>query len=184
MKPLIRNAKPGDEDGIVYSGIRGWQNTYKHILPIDYLTELDSQIPQRKIEWGLHLQKPEVRLQTFVAEVDQKVVGFATGDNNRSKQFPFDAEIFAIYILKDYQRGGLGKKLVKALADYFLSRKQNSMIIASLKENHSARRFYEDIGGELVGEKTFSVNGIDYPEVVYGWKNLELLSKKLAIRAN
>lgn len=184
MKPLIRNAKPGDEDGIVYSGIRGWQNTYKHILPIDYLTELDSQIPQRKIEWGLHLQKPEVRLRTFVAEVDQKVVGFATADSNRHKELPFAGEIFAIYILKDYQRTGLGKKLVKALVDMFILREQNSMVIGALKENHQARRFYEDLGGEAVGETVFAVNGINYPETLYGWRDLEALAKKLATRAN
>lgn len=184
MATIIRNAKPGDEEGIVYAGIRGWQNTYKHILPVDYLIGLDAQIPQRKIEWGLHLQKPEVRQRTFVAEVDGKVVGFATGDNNRHKEFPYDAEIFAIYILKDYQRGKLGKKLVKALADLFFAKEQNSMVIASLKENHQARRFYEDLGGVLVGEKTFSVDGVNYPEVVYAWKDLKSLTKKLATLAN
>lgn len=184
MATTIRNAKPGDEEGIVYSGIRGWQNTYKHILPIDYLTDLDNQIPQRKIEWGLHLQKPEVRQRTFVAEVDQKVVGFATADSNRHKELPFAGEIFAIYVLKDYQRTGLGKKLVKALVEMFISREQTSMVIGALKENHQARRFYEDIGGEIVGETTFAVNGINYPEVLYGWRNLEALAKKLATKAN
>ena len=184
MATTIRNAKPGDEEGIVYAGIRGWQNSYSNILPIEYLTSLDEQIPHRKLEWGAHLQKPENRQRTFVAEVDGKVVGYATGNANRHKEFSFEAEIFAIYVLKDYQRSGLGKKLVNALVDLFISREQTSMVIGTLKENHQARRFYEDLGGELIGETVFAVNGINYPEVLYGWRSLEALTKKLASRAN
>ena len=46
------------------------------------------------------------------------------------------------------------------------------MLVWVLEDNHGARRFYESLGGELVGRKTVVIGGADLVEVSYGWKDI------------
>jgi hypothetical protein len=50
--------------------------------------------------------------------------------------------------------------------------------IACLAANAPARRFYEAIGGRLVGERLFDEEGVMLPEVVYEWADIQLLATK------
>ena len=62
-----------------------------------------------------------------------------------------------------------------ALANALHVRGFKSLCLWVLEENTSARRFYERLGGIVVGEKT-EVHGEDeFREVAYGWDSLESL---------
>jgi hypothetical protein len=52
------------------------------------------------------------------------------------------------------------------------------MRIGCLAANAPARRFYEAIGGRLVGERLFDEQGVMLPEVVYEWTDIETLVGK------
>ena len=43
-------------------------------------------------------------------------------------------------------------------------------IIWCLKENEPSRKFYESMGGILLGEKMHNIGGKNYPLVGYGYK--------------
>jgi hypothetical protein len=45
-----------------------------------------------------------------------------------------------------------------------------------LRENLVARRFYEHLGGTVVGEKKDERPGITLFEVAYGWSDLSVLA--------
>ncbi len=47
--------------------------------------------------------------------------------------------------------------------------------IGCLAANAPARRFYEAIGGRLVGERLFDEDGIMLLEVVYEWADIQAL---------
>lgn len=184
MSVLIRNARPGDEKGIVYATMRGWQTAYNEILPVDYLATLDRQIPDRIQRWVTRLSDKEFCKRTFVVVRDEQLVGYITGGKSRVKELPHESEVYAMYVLKSHQREGLGHKLMNAMTEYFVEQKSNSMVVATLKQNFIARRFFETLSGKPVGEKTFEVQGVHYPEVIYGWEELEKVSKDFATRAN
>ena len=51
------------------------------------------------------------------------------------------------------------------------------MLTWILAQNHSARRFYEALGGLPVREKDIPIGGIILEEVAYGWTDISALAK-------
>jgi len=107
----------------------------------------------------------------LVVDKNNKLVGFAKGiisrNDNSSKQH---GELNKIYLLNAYQRLGLGKKLFDHVAQRFLSKGVNDMVLFGVPQNPSCA-FHEAMGGEkLFSEKGKFDGG-------YRWNDL----KKLAV---
>ena len=62
-----------------------------------------------------------------------------------------------------------------ALANSLHARGFKSLCLWVLEENANARRFYERLGGALVGEKVEVDGGYEFNEVAYGWTDLTAL---------
>ena len=62
-------------------------------------------------------------------------------------------EVYAIYLLKEYQRQEIGRKLMKAVVDELVQKQHANLIIWALKDNPS-RGFYKALGGRIISEKT------------------------------
>jgi ribosomal protein S18 acetylase RimI-like enzyme len=109
---------------------------------------------------------------TFIAENDDgKIVGFINGGAERTGRYLYYGELYAIYLLEDYQRQGLGKKLVLQLTEVLKEQKFKNMLVWVLNDNPS-KRFYESLNPEKVDEKTINIGGVDLVEVAYGWSHL------------
>ena len=52
----------------------------------------------------------------------------------------------------------------------------DSMVVRGLADN-PFRRFYEGLGGKLIGEKDIVIGGQTLVEVAYGWDELEALAE-------
>lgn len=116
----------------------------------------------------------------FVAETEGgDVIGFATCGPEREGNKTYQGELYAIYLLEEYQRMGLGCRLVSAVAQRLLADGFSSMLLWVLEDNHSARRFYESLGGERVGRKTITIGGADLVEVSYGWRDISVLAEEI-----
>lgn len=102
-------------------------------------------------------------------------MGFAGGGSERDGDPTFRAELFYIYLLVGYQRRGVGRRLVIAVAKRLRADGFGSMLVWVLEDNLGARKFYESLGGELVGAKTITIGGADLTEVSYGWRNIDRL---------
>lgn len=74
----------------------------------------------------------------------------------------------AIYVLKEYQRRGIGLKLVKKVVKRLLENNIKNMIVWVLKDNPNWK-FYEIVGGKYVGQKMFEKKGVDSVAIAYGW---------------
>ncbi|TLS38309.1 GNAT family N-acetyltransferase [Pseudalkalibacillus caeni] len=167
---LIRKATSEDYPGIATVHINSWKTTYQGIVASAYLDNLD--LEERKQRWQRILAGSH---NVYLAEsIAGKVVGFAALGDNRSKEYPYSAELHAIYILKDFQGSGIGRGLFDQAAAHFNSKKQESMIVWVLAENTPARSFYERLGGRVVGEKTLEIGGQPHVEAAYGWEKLSL----------
>ena len=106
------------------------------------------------------------------------MVGFADGGPEREGNQTYQGELYSIYILEEYHRRGVGRKLVSAIAQSLLACQMSSMLLWVLKDNHPSRRFYEALGGEYVGQKAISIGGASILEVAYGWKNIDVLASQ------
>ena len=111
-------------------------------------------------------------LVSFVAETGGQVVGWTVGGPNRGPEPDYAAELYAIYLLPEHQRGGIGLKLTVAAARWLMEAGMGSMIVWVLGENHQARRFYEALGARYGRERRVQIDRAWLSEVSYGWADL------------
>jgi GNAT superfamily N-acetyltransferase len=112
----------------------------------------------------------------FVAEWDGRVVGFADGGPNREAVGECDAELYAIYLLRDAQKRGMGAGLLRAMATGLLERNFKSMAVWVLEQNRS-RSFYEKTGAHMAASKVIEIGGAKLMEVAYVWADLKTLTR-------
>lgn len=167
----IRPATPADARGIARVHVESWRTTYRSALPDDFLRNLS--VDEREQIWGRSLVDP--RPASFIAIAEDEngmIVGFSSCGKERSDDGVYDGEIYALYLLLEHQRMGIGRMLVDASVEWMISQGMKSMLIWVLRENPS-RNFYEALGGLPVGEKTITIGGVDLIDVAYGWKELK-----------
>src|SRR5205823_3973302 len=101
------------------------------------------------------LQRPEEG--AFVAEAEgHGIVGFANGGPDRDGRSDGRGELYGIYILYEWHGQGIGKRLVTTFARWLVCSGCDSMVVWVLADN-PFRRFYEHLGGQLVGEKNIDI---------------------------
>lgn len=98
------------------------------------------------------------------------LVGFASGLRlDQDKNLGFASRLGKLYLLADYQRLGLGRRLVGHVARRFLEQGISSMLLFSEAENPSCA-FFEALGGERLLSDSGEFHG------GYGWRDLEGLA--------
>ena len=171
----IRVAQIADATAIAGVHVESWRTTYAGIVPDDYLDSIDVR------EWELRrhdqLANSEDRELSYVAADDERVVGWAGGGPERSGTKDYDGELYAIYLLEDYQRRGIGRQLTEAVVSSLVELGMRSMLTWVLTDNTPARRFYEALGGQYVREQEIIIGGASLVEVAYGWKDLSSLAQ-------
>ncbi|MQA65971.1 MAG: GNAT family N-acetyltransferase [Alphaproteobacteria bacterium] len=174
---FVRPATEEDVFRIAEIHVAAWRETYTEILPPAMLSRLS--IGNRAAMWQRALDGNESgTIGIMVAEVGADIMGFGScGPQRRAtlKERGFDGEFYAIYVLRAAQRRGIGTALMGALAKGLSDRGFAGASLWVLRENHGARRFYERIGGEVVGKKEDVRDGDTLHEVAYGWRDLTML---------
>ena len=164
METIIRKATPQDAKGITWVHLRSWETTYGDVFPASVFESREKNKEKSESSWAQSLQNPQHN--TYVAEQAGKVVGFMTFNAvSRNPSFANHTEMPAVYILKDFQGQGLGKKffdIAKSLTQKF---GKNKMMLNVLTTNPS-KKFYEKMGGKAVAKANISVAGQLYMEDV------------------
>ena len=103
----------------------------------------------------------------LVVNKNNELVGFAKGKINKDEHSTqLHGDLNKIYLLSDYQRLGLGRKLFKLVVQRFLSKGVNDMVLFGVPQNPSCA-FHEAMGGErLYSEKGAFDGG-------YRWQDLK-----------
>lgn len=110
----------------------------------------------------------------YVAEnAAGEVVGLAYGSPSVAGEGI--GEVGMLYVRADHQGQGIGRALVQAVAAYLAQQGMPTLYIAALAASEPARRFYESLGGQLVGTREDYENGVLIPLVVYGWADTQAL---------
>ena len=99
-------------------------------------------------------------------------MGFVDGGKERSHPEKGIGEIYAIYLLKEFQMQGIGRKLFEAARQSLMDAGMKSMVVWVL-DNSPNKRFYLSTGGKLqTGVKTLNVAGNPIVLVHYLWEKL------------
>jgi ribosomal protein S18 acetylase RimI-like enzyme len=170
----IRVADVDDAPAIAAVQVASWRTTYPGIVAQTYIDALS--VAERTIAWERRMRgEAGVAPETVVAQTAAgAVVGFASGGPLRVPTPGFDAELYAIYLLREAQGEGLGRRLVAHWARLAVARGFQAAIVRVLTAN-PACRFYERLGARRVKEGSLELGGLPYPEAWYGWDDLQAL---------
>lgn len=165
----IRPATAADAPAIAHVHVEAWRTAYRNVLPDHVLDGLSEE--KRRSHWQAALSNPQPGEFVLVAEQDGQVVGFANGGPERDGDPHFTGEVYAIYLLDEFRRQGIGTTLFRRAVEMQINSGLNSMEVWVLRDN-PYRGFYEGRGGELAGEKLIQIGGQEFVEVAYGWHDL------------
>jgi ribosomal protein S18 acetylase RimI-like enzyme len=170
IQAVIREATPDDARAIATVHVLSWQTTYRGLLSDRYLDSLD--IDDHESRWQRLLASGSG--DTFVAQEGPEIVGFGSCGRERDQDPIYLGELYAIYLLQDNQRRGLGRRLVSAVAERLIELEYRSMLVWVLAAN-PARGFYEALGGAFVRSRQMEIGGESNEEIGYGWLDAAVL---------
>lgn len=170
---VLRPAALADAPDIARVRIESWRATYRGLIPDAYLDGM--QVDASTAIWERVLGTTTSVASVFVIAHDATVVGFAAGNKLPEPKYDLDAELSAVYLRPDYQRAGLGHRMVGAVVEAQRAGGATGLIVWTIAGNKPARRFYEQLGGQLLVEQPFQWDGMDLVEAGYGWRDLDAL---------
>lgn len=153
---IIKPMESEDEiNGKGYVHYKSWQETYPGLVDPAYLERhtLEKCINTAH-KWSDNI---------LVAKDGEKVVGFAGYGSYRDETLPEHGEVYAIYVLAEYQGKKIGYELMNAALDKLSNYKKVALWV--LKGNDKAIRFYERYGFRFDGTEA---------EIMLGTPNTEL----------
>ncbi|MCA1625895.1 MAG: GNAT family N-acetyltransferase [Acidobacteria bacterium] len=137
-------------------------------MPQEFLDNLTVE----KREQAFRERFGESDYRMFVAETAKDgIIGFADFGKARETNFPFEAELYAIYLSREFQQKGIGANLFRLCQKQMIADGINSMYLMAL-EVSPYKSFYEKMGGQIVGRGNHFLALIEYETIIYGWKNL------------
>ena len=168
----IRIAEVRDAAAIAHVHVQSWLTTYAAIVPQQYLDSLNEA--ERIPVWQDWLKRD---ILVFVAEVEGKVAGFASGGAIREPDPAYDSELYALYLLKEVQARGIGKALLGAVVKALVPKGHRSMLVWVLEQN-PAVRFYEKAGAQYLWSKPIEIGGVQLYELALGWPDLKEVAER------
>ena len=173
---MIRQPDPVEAAEIAAIHIKSWQAAYRHILPAEFLANLDRS---RREAWWRGLLAGDfgdTRVFVYVPEEkgaqDKPPVGFASIGQARDPDGTAQtAELMAIYLLPAWWGKGIGRALLAKGIEAARQDGFRQMTLWVLAENERAINFYEKAGFRLDpppgGVKIEQIGGRMVKEVRY-----------------
>ena len=146
---IIRQALSSDAEGIVYVNTYTWLTTYKGLLSDKILNNRLNTMKERTIKLAKAIEEKD---NTYVATINNKVVGFVTYGKSRNDKYEDSGEINAIYVLEEYQKLGIGKALFFKAIERLINLGYQSMMLNVLEGNNTIN-FYKKYGGENIDNR-------------------------------
>jgi GNAT superfamily N-acetyltransferase len=165
---LVRRAGLTDARAIAEVAVAGWQTAYRGILPDDFLE--GSRVGAREAAWHEWIARDaDGGTPAWVAERDGRVVGFVSSGPPRDEDVPLPAaEIYAIYVLPESWRHGLGQALLATAVAHWDARGAQTLVLWVFEANSRARAFYEAMGWRPDGgRQELALGGASAIEVRY-----------------
>lgn len=172
---FIRRAKVEDAAAIARVHVESWRSTYAGMLPEKMLLKLSSAEHEQR--WWRHVLG-RFRRNHFVYVAENEVdgvIGFGSAGSSRNRELGRSGEIYALYVLDEYQGIGIGKALFLALSERLLEKRGPSLVVWVLSTNPS-RYFYESLGGRRIATRKDRMGGVEVEETAYGWEDVSQLA--------
>ena len=166
----IREARPDDVPALARLHVRTFNETHSPERGAAPTFELREQ------QWRKAFAKQDGTWFCYViADKAGDLLGFAKGVRYAHRDQPdFDGLLDKIYILRKFQRQGLGRRLLGHVAKRFVKEGISSMLLFGDAQSPS-NRFYEAMGAQKLLAPDGAFHG------GYGWRNLRSLVSRCRV---
>lgn len=190
---LLREPMLADVPELSRMHVASWKIAYRGVIAnadLDAITPEDfAKLHSRHLlpqELGGGVADPKVAfLVACEGNVDgvERIAGFGRAGPNRSVSprgdvLPpsvferFSAELYGLYLRPEYFGSGLGRMLLGPVVERLRRLGHANLCVWALEHNTIGRRFYERLGGRIVGAAPFTLGACRYTQVAYGWDAL------------
>lgn len=146
MNYKIRLATISDSHTLAPLKQKVWETTYRGIYPDEKLDNYNIEEQTNKFKKIIENEK----INLYVVEVNNSIVGYMScGEPMRPFQ-DYEQEIGLLYIMKEHQGNGIGKKLFLMAYEDIKKKGYHKFFISCNKYNKNAQKFYEAMGGKVV----------------------------------
>jgi len=169
---FLRPAVLSDASAIAEVHVRAWRETYRGVMPDKVLDEMSVESGTQR--WSTVIgDLPAMRHVLSVAVNDLgAIVGFASGGPARESALTTDGEVYAINLVMQATRKGLGTRLMLVMAEGLAGHGFANVGLWVLEKNIGARWFYESLGGSIATRHERDFDGIKLTELGYVWRDV------------
>jgi ribosomal protein S18 acetylase RimI-like enzyme len=165
---VIREAAIADCPAVAGVHVQSWRASFAGIVPQAFLDKMSVDKRARAFERDFS----DSSYRMYVAELPEPgVIGFADFGEAREPVNAHEGELYAIYLLSEFQRQGIGERLFNRGVEFLIESGKSSMQLLAL-EVSPYKSFYEKMGGRVIGRTQVEIGGVMFDELVYGWDNL------------
>lgn len=162
----IRCAVESDAEGVGRVHVDSWRTTYAGIVAPEFLASLS--VDQRVEAARRRISNPDI--DKFVAvDGNGLVLGFADCGPTREPKLNGYGELYAIYLYRERQGLGLGRKLFESCLARMKERQFKNFFASVLTDNISAIGFYKKMGGFLIGHDQVDIAGQRLQTDTFSW---------------
>jgi ribosomal protein S18 acetylase RimI-like enzyme len=143
-----RRAATSDVKRIVELRLLSQEHAEKSNPLIWRITEEGKKLLKQKVENDL----ANSNVQVLLAEADGEVIGYVQGEvTRRSDHMPRTVgQVSLMYVVKQFRRKGVGRRLVKELCKFFNSNKAEDLTVRYIIGNKEAEGFWRKLGFESI----------------------------------
>ena len=167
----VRKAVPDDAYWISYVNAHTWYTTYKWLIPEKVLQTRIDTIWEKAVKVRDTITDGWNYLAVENIET-KEIIWMSIFWGSRNEEYPNSGEIMAIYILKEYQKLWLGKKLFFAWINELINIWYNDMIVNVLDWNPTIN-FYKKYGGTVVWERYDQFGNVLLKENILFFDNIK-----------
>ncbi len=170
---LIRPVKKEDMEVVAKIHVDTRRKTYEGVIPNDTLSRRTYE--RQKDKWINNLYyNDDVECIMYVAENEfGEIVGFAAADINTVKNI-YGSQLTSIFVLPEFQKQEIGKKLVKTLANAIHEKGIKNMLLW-IVEDAPTRGFYDSLGGKVAFSRLVYMSSQEIREVAYVFDDITRL---------
>ena len=165
MSYIIRLAKEEDCNELSKLKHDVWNETYRGIYNDNKIDNFDYKKNSKKFLNTIN--NPDIEL--YVVEDSERLVGYMDYGIPIRPYKDYNQEIGLLYLLKEYQRKGIGKELFNIACNRIKENGYNEFFICCNKYNINAQEFYKKMGG-IIDETDEDNNDKSIPQIYYIYK--------------
>ena len=163
----IRQVSREDLPRVAEVHVESWQRSFAGIAPNGYLRNMSIE---RRLQTYSERRCDEAYSMLVAVDAENGIVGFADfGKPTLSADF--DSQIYSFYFLPEFQRRGFGERLFRRCVSQMTKNGVRSLCLDSL-EISPYRKFYDKLGGKIVGRDRHVMGEDEFETVIYGWEDI------------